>query len=427
MTFSSEFPTTFLSLDRYANILGLDPIRFFQGETSVKTGYQCEDVWYNFGFQDDQRVSREELRQAISQAESDLADAVKYFPAPQWYTETVDYPQFYQQEYRGRFGFQSNGFNQKTVHTKYGKLISGGIRATTQIDSGDITRNADIDTTGDGFNDTAVFTVTGIDFAICQLKAYFKVYDSGDTENCRTDPGSIDADDYWQIRPIRAKLSGTTATVYIPVWLLFKPQLQRQINATEPIDADDTDSYVDTIEFWRVYNDNSTQASLLWSTESWCSDYSCAWSTQEACLRKASDRNGLFTIIPGTYDSTTGYFTQTGFTQNSEPDKVILYYYSGEQDANNRNCDELSYWWAENIAILATARLRKPICSCENILRNAEKWQEDLSMSTAARTFNVNILDLSNPFGTTYGAYYVWNRIKNRGIKLGQRINTYNG
>lgn len=425
MTFSSEYPSTFLSLERYANILGLDPIRFFQGETSVKTGYQCEDVWYQLAFQDDQRISREELRQAISQAESDLIDVVKFFPAPQWYTETVDYPQFYQKEYRGRWGFQSNGFLQKTVHTRYGKLIGGGIRATTQIDSSSISRGSDIDTTGDGFDDTAVFTITGIDFAICELQAYFKAYDAGDAANCRTDPGSEGADEYWRIRPINATLSSTTATVYIPVWLLFKPQLQRQISATEPINADNATSYVDTIEFWRVYNDTSTQASLLWATESWCSDYSCAWATQEACLRKASDRRGLFTVTPGTYDSTTGYFSQTEFTQNSEPDKVILYYYSGEQNNNKRNCDELSYWWAMNIAVLATARLRKPICSCENILRSAEKWQEEITLSNTTRSFAFNIEDLSNPLGTTYGALWVWHRIKNRGIRLGKRINVY--
>ena len=94
-------------------------------------------------------------------------------------------------------------------------------------------------------------------------------------------------------------------------------------------------------------------------------------------------------------------------------------------DDNSRNCDNLSYWWTENIAILATSRLRKPICTCDNILRNAQMWQEDISLVNGTRSYNFNLADLSNPLGTTRGAVTVWNRIKNRGIKLGKLINTY--
>lgn len=424
MTYSSEFPSNLLSLDRYCNLIGIDPIRFFQGQTALRNGTSCSDIFYQFAWQGDQRISREELRQAISQAESDLIKAVGYFPAPQWHSETVDYPQFYQKEYRGTSGYQSNGFVNKSVNTTYGKLISGGVRATTKIDSANVTRNSDIDTTGDSFNDTAVFTVTDIDFSICELQSFVKEYSALDAANTRTDPGSSGADNYWRVRESSKTLSGTTATVYIPVYLLFKPQLQRQINA-DVIDADDSNSYVDTIEFYRVYNDTSSQATLLWVTESSCSDVGCAYTTQAACLRRVNNRSGMFAVSPGTYSATTGQFSQTCFTQNREPDKVIINYYSGSVDQNTRNCDNLSYFWAMNIAILATSRLRKSICSCENVLRQVEKWQEDLALTNDVRSYSINFDDLSNPFGTTYGSVLVWNRIKNRGLKLGKRIMTY--
>lgn len=426
MAFSAEYPNVFLALDRYANLLGLDPIQFFQGLTTLRANQHCSDIWYQFGWQDDNKVSREELRQAIRQAEDDLITQLGYFPAPYWYAETVDYPQFYQKEYRTSGGFSVGGFSHKTVTTSKKHVISGGIRATSQIDAREIARGADIDTTGDGFTDTAVFTVTNLDFTdICELKAYFKIYDALDADNTRTDPGSEGADDYWEITPIRATLSGTTATVYIPVYLLFKPQLQRQIDAGV-IDADDfVNSYVDTIEFYRVYNDPSTQAIFLWTSESACSSVQCAWAYQNGCMRVKDSRNGIVYVAPGAWDSDNEQFTGTAFTQNREPDKVILYYYSGFREHNERNCDNLGYRLAHLIAMLASARLNKTVCTCESPARLISSWQEDVSLTNDVRSFNVNPLDLSNPFGTKKGEVLVWNAIKNTGMKVGKRIKTY--
>ncbi|MFA5166633.1 MAG: hypothetical protein WC449_05110 [Candidatus Paceibacterota bacterium] len=423
MTFSSEFCPTFLSLGRYANLIGLDPLRFFGGVTSLRGVNQCSDLWSQFSWQDSGKVSREELRQAIKQAEDDITATVGYFPAPYWHTEVVSYPQFYQKEYRGVSGFQSNTFNHKTGVTSKKYVISGGVRATTAIDPREITRGTDIDTTGDGFTDTAVFTVTNLTFTdICELKAYFKVYDDIDADNCRTDPASEGVDDYWEITPIRAKLSGTTATVYIPVYLLFKPQLQRRINAGE-IDADDfANSYVDTVEFYRVYNDPTSQVSFLWTTESSCEDYSCAWAVQSGCMRVWDSRRGIVSVSPGTYDSTTGFFTGSCFTQNREPDKMMLYYYSGMRSENNRNCDELNNNLARIIAMLASARLNKPVCTCESPARLIERWQEEVTMSNASRSYNLSVADLECPFGTKYGELLAYKALKNFGTKVGKNI-----
>ena len=425
MTYSSEFPHTFLSLERYASILGLDPLQFFGAQSSISNVHACDDVWFQYGYQDGGKISREELRQAISQAESDLIAQVGYFPAPHWTVETVDYPQYRMREWRGVYGYQSGGFNYKTVQTSNKYVIQGGSRATTQIDSANITRDSDIDTTGDSFNDTAVFTIINIDFTdICELQAYFKVFDVADVTNTRTDPGSSGADRYWQIRPIRATLSGTTATVYISIHLLLKPQLQRRINA-DVIDADSADSYVDTIEFYRVYNDPETQAIFLWSNEKVCNSTACAWATQNGCIRVRDHRRGLITPQPATYNADSETFSTSVFAENIEPNRVILSYQSGFQDPNARNCDELSYFWAWNIAVLATARLNKQVCACENVARRVAAWQEDMAMATEVRTYNINFADISNPFGTQRGAIDVWNRIKNRGIKVGQNIQMY--
>jgi hypothetical protein len=422
MTFSAEYAgNNFLSLGRYANILGFDPIQFFQAKTELRASQRCTDYLYQFGWQDDSQLSREELRLAIRQAEDDLIHEVGYFPAPQWYIETVNYPQFYQKEWRGISGYQASGFVQKSVQASYGKVIQGGVRATSQIDASDITRESDIDTTGDTFDDTAVFTVT-VDFTnACELKAYFKEYSAADAANCRTDPGSEDADNYWQIRPINAKISGATAIVYIPKYLLLKPQLQRQIDAGI-IDADSASSYVDTVEFYRVYNDSSDQATFLWVNEAVCNDVGCSWSSQTGCLRTQNKRVGTFAVQPASYSS--GSWDYGCFNESLEPDKVIINYYSGEQTQRNRNCDELSQWWAYTIAMLATARLNKPICQCDAPSRIVNRWQEDLALTNNVRSFGFTEEDLMNPFGTRLGEATAYKRIQSRGIKINRHINT---
>lgn len=424
MTVSNEFPANQLSVDRYFNLLGFDPIQAFQSVTSLRNRQNCDDVLFQFGWQNDGGVSREELKQVIKQAENDLTHEVRYFPAPRWYSEVLDYPQYYQRELKTISGSQVGGFNNKTLNTNRKYVISGGQRATSKIDSADIVRGSDIDTTGDGFNDTAVFDVT-VDFTNkCELKCYIKEFDALDVTNTRTDPSSESADPYWEVRSITKKQTGSVVTVYVPVYLLFKPQLQRRIDAVT-LDADDSASYVDTVEFYRVYNDPSGQVTFLWTSEGSCSSTACAYATQAGCMRVKDSRAGIVAVQPGAWDSDTETFTSTKFSMCREPDKVIVNYYSGFQDETARNCDELSYWWAYTIAMLASARLMKDVCKCENAARLIDYWQEDVSLGNDVRNISVNFDDLSNPFGTRRGELMAYNRLESKGVRVGKCINTY--
>lgn len=421
--YNSFQPYTLLSLTRYAQIIGLDPIQFFGGQTSLRSLQNCSDVWYQYRWQDGQKISREEVNYAIAQAELDLATEIGYWMAPVWIADELhDYPQYYVKEYRGRYGYAAGGFTNKQIKTDWGRVICGGQRAYTQIDSSDYTRSADVDTTGDTFADMAVFTINNVDFDICELEAYYKAYNPADAPNCRTDPESTGADRYWQIKDIRVKYNSSTqqAIVYVPIWQLFKPQLQREINAGV-IDADDSDSYVDTLEFYRVYNDPSAPVQFLWANEVACSTAACAWATQTGCMRVSDRRNGLVNIQPATYDSTTNAFTTAAFSQNIEPDKARLWYYAGYIDPNKRGCHDLSHWWAITIAMLATARLNKQVCACENVARIAVEWQEDTAKNTTARTY-ITQPDLNNPFGTKVGEVGAWRRLKTLSIRKGRAV-----
>ena len=413
---------TFLSLPRYAKIMGLDPLHFYQSVSALKPTRQCNDIIYEYGWQDAAYVGRQDILQAIMQAENDIINEIGYYPAPYWNCDVVQYPQVYKPEMYGIYGTDTRGLF-KSVKTRLGYVISGGIRAVLQVDSTDYARQADIDIDKDTYDEFAVWNITGVTGDTCQIQAYFKVYAVGDEENCRTDPESQGADEVWRIRDIRIKYNSATtvATVYIPRWQLIKPSLQRQINAGI-IDADDADSYVDDIEFYLVYNDTSTQAQFLWANDISCESTACAWAVQDGCMLVKDARNGLVMPQPSTYDADTETFTIGGFSECVEPNKVRLWYYSGAQNNLSRGCDELAQPWAELIAMLATSRLEKPLCSCDNVMRKQELWQRDTAMNIPNTVSFITSQDLSNPFGTRYGEVMVWRRLKQVGRKRGRAI-----
>ena len=87
--------------------------------------------------------------------------------------------------------------------------------------------------------------------------------------------------------------------------------------------------------------------------------------------------------------------------------------------------EPLSQYWANLIAMLATARLEWPLCSCTNVQLLANRWREDLARMNKERSFAVTPDDLQNPFGTRAGETLAWKRItKSRGKKIGRAVLT---
>ena len=100
---------TLLSLDRFAQILGIDPAHFNQcGAPSLDPAVfpeegRCSDVWFQYDWQKNDRVSRETLARAIKAAEDDIAKVLNYYPAPLWFTNEVHtYPRFARRNRYGR-------------------------------------------------------------------------------------------------------------------------------------------------------------------------------------------------------------------------------------------------------------------------------------------------------------------------------------
>jgi len=413
---SRAIPFTLLTLSDYAKFLHLNPLHFAGGISTGVADSPCGDVWRQWDWQDDGKVSREHIAQLIQEAERDIAEYLGYWPAPVWIAdERKPYPRLYDRTLLG-YG-QDLRFRYRNLQLNYGKVLYGGQRATELL-SEDPIAYVPRDLDGDGFNETAEFTVI-VDPTLdpCEVKLYFKEYDAVDAVNCRIDPASTGADFKWEIRPLRTSLSGVTLTILVDKWELFKPQLQEGFG-TEPIDADVADSYVDEVLVYREYNDPSSPVQFLWGADIYCDSTvgGCSWATQSGCMRLDNNRLGLATLSPATYNETTSAFAASSWVQGYEPDGVRLWYRAGATESTS-SCSVLNRFWASTIAMLATARLDFPICSCEDMAqRISDKWSTDKSEITTSRTFQNSQDLLLCPFGTRAGEYGAWKRIEKRAL-----------
>jgi len=407
-------PITLLSLTQFAQILGLDPLHFFGGISTLRPeSAHCHDVWMEYQWQDTGKASRAEVARAIHRAEDDIADVAGFWPAWKWIAD---------ERHQCRRGGQSPHVPRLRFVTKWGKVISGGAMTSTEaILASSIVRGANIDTDGDGFAETAVFTLSGVsaDWGLEEIRACFKEYSDGDAANCRTDPTSTDFDENWEVRPIRMKRSGTTVLAYVPIWLLFKPRLYEALDA-DNINADDVDNYVDTVSFYRVYNDLSTQASLMWGTDC-VYDVSCAWTTQAGCIRTPDPHNGIITVTPGTYDADNDVYDAGCYTYGTTPDAVRLWYKAGLPRPAPGVVD---HTWARLIVMLACARLDWPVCSCSNVKTLVDEWKQNAAKITEDRTYTFPVEAMLNPFGMRVGEILAYIGVSTPGRKKGRAVRT---
>ena len=399
-----------VSLAQFAQILGLDPLHFAGGYSALRPQDDCHDIWFQYQWQDYGKAAREEIARELAKAEEDIAELVGYWAATKWVAD---------ERYPLERWQQWPNLRELRLNTKWKHVISGGVQAEADID--DVVRGADIDTDGDGFAETAVFTVSNVlaAWGLEEVRACFKEYAALDAANCRTDPSSEGFDEVWEVRPLRLSRDGTTVTVYVPVWYLFSPQLDEALDA-EFIDADAAGSYVDTLSFYRVYNDPSSQALFMWGTDCY-NDTTCAWATQTGCIRTPDPRNGIIAVGPGTWDEDTDSYDYARWTQGVTPDAVRLWYQAGLASPAPGVVDRTM---AYLICQLACARLSYPVCTCGNTALLIDEWRQNAAMATPTRQYTFTADMIANPLGMRVGEVLVYKNLEIPSRKVGKAVRT---
>ena len=417
----NPLPYTLLSLDRFAQILGINPANFNSATGgSIFSGSQCSDLWYQHDWQNYDRVSRECLANAILEAETDLMKVVQYPLAPIWIAEEVHpYPTHHRTDVYG--GVLNNRYQHKGLHTNLYKVLSGGIRAVTLVESGIVPTYLDLD--HDGLFETARISCATTETDVREIKVYFHDM-AGEQE--------------WEIRPCKTKkIVAGTFTADFWLWQLIEPSLREEFSSgddvtpidisggsafipgdpfgnpvTQDVPAVLPNSVVDEVDVYREYNDNTANSVELY----WEDSDDIGYDTQTGTLIVRDPELGWVVPSPATYN--TDWITQP-FTCGREPDLVKLWYQAGNVDTRyyqSKSFDPLSDYWAKIIAMVATARLDRDICGCGcgNTETMFAYWREDMTLSDAGKSHYVNFSGdtLDNPLGTHRGEVMAWNKIR---------------
>ncbi len=411
----TETPTL-LPLDRWAQIVGLDPRHFNQITTAADPPTVCSTVWKQFNWQDAGQLGREDVAQAIKEAEDTISQFLGYRLKPTWdVDERHPTPQPLSRDAIALTGLDLRGFAQ-TIQANKGFIISGGLEGKTVILAGAAVVWTDPD--GDGYNELGTIIVPTTVTEPCEIVVYY--------------PGEAAADE-WEIEPLRSVvIAGGTATITIDRHQAVDASLLEALQPTA-VDGNVDGNFLATVDVFRHFNDPQQQVQFLWRQfGSGCNCGTdtcviCGWNTQFGCLTPTNHRSGLFAYRPGTFDAVTQDFDSAAFSISRLPDNLRLWYYAGYQSPNRtypRNCPriEMDSAWERAVAYYALALIDRNLCDCNNIQKAAEHWSEDLALEIEQGSYQLSQRVLDNPLGTRRGAIHAWERIIQPGQRKGQAV-----
>lgn len=322
---------TLLSVDRFAQIMGINPLHFAgascRAHGTVPEFFplrnRCSDLWLQQGWQGADSVSREDLAREIDTAEHDLARELGWWPAPKWLAQELHpFPRFHRPDMWREYGRNVRGA-RVSLKSDYGKVIEPGRRATILVGAASVANGHLIysDADGDGFTERAEIHIATTVTEAAELHAFLPT-----TPSCY--PGDP-ADESWQIRsPHYKKLSGGTLVMRFWTWQMVDPDLWEFMPTTDTeagevaIDLSGlshtpavTSSLVQSVNVYRVYNDpTEVSAMFLWEPtpcdsllEGFCTSAtgctSCELTEQDGCLHVRDSHLGFVVPAPATYDA----------------------------------------------------------------------------------------------------------------------------
>jgi len=380
----SDIPTL-LSLDQYAEILGLDPYAFNQMYCAKFPLSRVQNFLYyqHNSIKTSGRAFRDLIAMHIAEAEQLIADRSAVWPAPKYITdEQKPYltPRLLPTAYPS--------YGRQIVHTDWKMFIAGGQRAVVLLaEDVDLAVSYE-DLDGDGWAEHIQFSITVAD-ASGYLPSEIAVF-----------PADSDTDEEYRIRHVTVKIVGNTITITGGVCVFINPDLW-ELNV--PINGDLMTSYLDAVDVYRVYtesNDLYPPAEFGWEDVT----QGTAYATSQGVLQPVKPKEGLVNLVPAEWDATTGAWSPQacGVIMGSRPPDVVRYYYLAgwATSRQGRMCAPFD----RAVAALATARLPMPISGGgESIDKIFQYWQE---MPSADR--RPSYLESACPFGQQRGALEAW-------------------
>lgn len=377
---------TLLAPDDYARLMAINPCAFNQVMNPAHSPHNtCEDIWLQNGYTGgDQRiVGREDVAQAISQAEELIANALGFWPAPKW---ILSDEQPWPVPHRGC------QVTWPKIKARWGYVQQGGIEALSIITSGAAITYSDED--GDGVLDTATITVTAAAMAAAGATlAEVEVYYPNGSIYFPCEPMAA-----WQVRPVTKCQDGAGNVTIIARRCQFVHPMGWLDSV--PLSLADNANFLTTVDVYRHYTIPNPAAQLVWNPTglTLCEGGTgCVEACGDACLIVDDSRVGIVRTPLTSYAA--GVWTYTTSTNSGYPAKVRLWYKSGLYALSNA--------MQEAIVRLANVFLPEAPCGCGLTRQRWDRDREEQDINTidAALAFSA--------FGTAArGAVFAWTTVK---------------
>lgn len=436
-----SYPT--LPLETFRELMGFNPFWFYGMADSsewLRPGAQvgnqgCRGVTKEFSWQDRDYAGRQDIREAISRAEQKMALQLRYWPAPKYFEDTVEWPRYYDNRFIRNMPADSD-MRWLRVKVPNGWVQSAGVETRTAIS---IAKGVNyFDNDNDGYDDIAIIgpvatTVTDPK----EIAVYFNASDRYGYDN--------NLSEKWRIAPLRISISNGQLTLYGPAWMFVRPVLQSSVTARDIDPHENPSPFANTVDIYRRYTDgsstdvNQSQGVVYWETRpnhcGYCLCGSCTNSsvvtgspydpaaTSRAVARVGirDSKSGSVTPAESLFDVTTGTWSSINWWVCEEPDRVTIRYLAGYPlDSDG----QMNPRFRELVAILAAAELARPISGCSESNRILFYWQQDLAKTGREDDLYATSADiLDNPFGSRRGQVHVWREVVNlargTGIRAG--------
>lgn len=388
---------TLLPLDTWAAILGISPWEFNGCVYPGKKTNQCKAVFQQFQWQQE-HLSREEVAQAIADAEQMLADELLYWPAPKYFVDkVVSYPRPARRDAYG-FGITSRG-ETKSVQMPWGHVVSGGLFNRTLIGTISGSDLGAFDRDGDGVNETFTATITDAAIADITDPDELALYFAAD------DRHGEDVHETWRVRPVRVSISGSTATFTGHRTLLVKPAPEFGVSPDELNAASDS-TYVTSLECYRAFtntassDDQPYQGVAMWNNVPGCTQ-DCTFSIKALCLGQFQNEQGRVT-------ASFGPACDWPFPTR-DPDRLQVNFLAGLALENGQMQSEM----AKCVTYLSTSLLANEKCGCDQSNRILGYWRARVVRFEDGSAKATAYANSSNPFPATNGGVWAWKRVKN--------------
>lgn len=410
--------TPLMSLESFRRVIAYHPFHFWgiADNNIIPVTSSCNDIVYKHSYQNTDAVGREEIIEAIKNAEYRIATELGYWPAPKHFIDTVPFPKYHN---RGIWNLTQgdNQYRWLDVQLPWGYVEACGPQQLTSIGVAAVTLS---DADGDGLNET--FVTANLATTITNPDLIWAVFITAD----RLDDDLAN----WRVHPVKITIAGGNVSVKGKAWQIIQPIRYEGFDVVA-LDPTVAANFAAQLEIYAVSTNTAgtlytdSQAALVWETaphpgaECCGSSITFGANTDPAAVAYGVTRagirhyeEGIVNLGRAVYNQTTANFEAVDWGICRPPERVIVRYRAGYPlDANS----EMDRKFQVGVARMAAAELARPICACDEANRELYRWQFDLARTGGANDESygaVSATDLDNPFGTRRGHVYAWRMVK---------------